>query len=117
MKLCADETATKRCTKCGERFISEYPKLNLPHKKCGGELFVIETFKPNCRTREKSGLSPRELRNHWARESIKGLSDSYIKQVLGDRNLPREIIEMKREQLLIHRATKQLLQTIKEKTK
>jgi hypothetical protein len=43
------------------------------------------------------------------------LDTVYVKQLLGIPDPPPELIEMKREQILMHRATKQLQQILKEK--
>lgn len=50
-------------------------------------------------------------------KSIAKLSDGYVASALGIRiqYLSTELIELKRQQILIHRSTKQLIQTINEK--
>lgn len=42
------------------------------------------------------------------------LDDNYVKTALRDRAATPELIEMKREQLMLYRLTKQLFETIKE---
>ena len=51
------------------------------------------------------------------KKQIDELRDAYVASQLGMRvkDAPPSLIELKRQQLLIHRATKQLIETIKEK--
>lgn len=53
---------------------------------------------------------------NWRKKGRDVLSDSYVSNSLGIalKNCPQQLIELKREQLMLHRVTKQLITTIKE---
>ncbi len=154
----AGNTATKRCTKCGEaKALSEFPvvkdKKSTPgkvysylHSHCRGchaeraskwyyanktralrkckEIYernrsahLLHAKEWKAKNQEKVRIAKRKYKKahpecdlkrlHW---HIKTLSDYYVRNALRltVANAPPELIAIKREQLLIHRARKQL---------
>ena len=60
-----------------------------------------------------------EQRKAYRKASSENLSDAYVKAALRMPfiNIPPELIAMKREQLQIYRATRQLVKTLEEQKK
>ena len=118
---------TKTCTKCGEvkalgEFASRKDRFTRRSKckKCEDlrRKKWLEENPEKARMAKKrwDKNNPDERKTH-NKKNVELLTDSYVagrlKMQVSD--APPELLEAKRQQILIHRATKQLIQTIKEK--
>ena len=105
------------------------PTLNIPEKVCShcngthwyarkvmsiktGEKFRYRCHKKMCEQREKVALRIKEKDRAYQKTSVKNLSDRYIIHVLVShkgrgllfkKDIPQELIKIKREQLILKR--------------
>jgi len=109
----------KTCSKCKiekeeSEFYKQKSRRNCLRSECK-ECMLNESKKYNKNNKEKRN----EYRKEWRKnnkdnssvrqkEQRKKLPDYYIKAKLGVKNPPPELIEMKREQLTIHRLIKEM---------
>lgn len=105
---------TKVCYKCKvEKGLGEFYRDG---KACDGLGSYCKQCN-NARKDEWRANNPekaKENRRTYRAEITDTLADPYIKHLLGTDNPSQELIEHKREQLLMYRATQDLLKTLKD---